>query len=385
VNSPAARAQIAAFLAIGCVGLYATSFGPALPFLSDRFDVSLDTAGLLITALFAGSISASAATALRFHGLDSRLLCLAGLALVTAGLLLMGLAPSWGVGLAGALTLGLGDGLVVAGTHALIAHTSEDVPGDINRLNVYFAAGALLGPLWAGGMLAAFGELAVVYAGISVVAVLAGVAMLRAPPSASLADPAGFSLALGRQAWIMGAVLFLYVGAEVGLGSWVSSYAREAAGAGVMAGAVITAGYWGALGAGRLLTGVLLSRGHESGAVLVGAIAGAGLASLVLAASGSAVALGGIAAFAAGLFFGPIWPLAISIAFKSAPRNAPAAMVTIGNAGGLVFPWVQGVVLVSAGASEGVLVTGALCAFMLLLAAAARTPLLARRVAEELP
>lgn len=251
MNSPAARAQIAAFLAIGCVGLYATSFGPALPFLSDRFDVSLDTAGLLITALFAGSISASAVTALRFHGLDSRLLCLAGLALVTAGLLLMGLAPSWGVGLAGAL--GLGDGLVVAGTHALIAHTSEDVPGDINRLNVYFAAGAVLGPLWAGGVLAAFGELAVVYGGISAVAVLAIVAMLRTLPSARPADPAGFSLALGRQAWIMGAVLFLYVGAEVGLGSWVSSYAREAAGAGVLEGAVITAGYWGALARGGCL------------------------------------------------------------------------------------------------------------------------------------
>jgi hypothetical protein len=43
-------------------------------------------------------------------------------------------------------------------------------------------------------------------------------------------------------------------------------------------------------------------------------------------------------------------------------------MVTIGNAGGLLFPWLQGVVLSSAGPGEGIAVTGALCAAMLVLA-----------------
>ena len=368
------RAELAAYLALACVGLYATSFGPALPFFSREFGVSLDTAGLLITALFAGSISASAATVVRLHRLDQRALCAAGLGGVTAGLLLMGLAPSFALPLAGGVVLGLGDGLVVAGSHGLIAHTSPDVPRDINRLNVAFAGGALLGPLWAGAVLEASGDVEIVYAGLAVVALAAAGVMYTAPaPPAHVDDhDEGFTLGLGPLAWVMAAVLFLYVGAEVGLGTWVSSYAEAAAGAGVMAGAAITAGYWGALGAGRLLTGVLLSRGHDPGAVLLGAIAAAGLASVVLAASGSVIVAGGLAAFAAGLFFGPIWPIAIAIAFRGAPRNAPATMVTIGNAGGILFPWLQGFVLVTAGAQEGVLLTAALCAAMLALAGWAR-------------
>ncbi len=39
--------------------------------------------------------------------------------------------------------------------------------------------------------------------------------------------------------------------------------------------------------------------------------------------------------------------------------------MTIGNAGGVAIPWLQGLVLVGAGATQGVAVTVALCAVML--------------------
>jgi len=38
--------------------------------------------------------------------------------------------------------------------------------------------------------------------------------------------------------------------------------------------------------------------------------------------------------------------------------------VTMGNAGGLAIPWLQGKVLVGAGPAQGVAVTSALCAVM---------------------
>jgi FHS family L-fucose permease-like MFS transporter len=148
---------------------------------------------------------------------------------------------------------------------------------------------------------------------------------------------------------LMAAVLFLYVGAEIGLGSWVSSYAREAADAGIMAAALMTSGYWAALLLGRLVTGRLLAGGHDAAAVLWIAIAGAGLASVVLALFGGTLAIGAAAAFATGLFFGPIWPVAMGIGSRLSPGTAPAALVTIGNSGGIVFPWLQGLVLASAG------------------------------------
>ncbi len=375
------RLHFASFASIFCVGVWATSFGPALPFLADDMGMSLGAAGLLLTALFAGSITASGAVFLRLHRFDNRTLDAAGLVMAGAGLLLLGLAGHWGVGLVAAVLLGFGDGLVIAAAHGIMATTSEDVPSAMNRLNLFFAMGAIAGPVWSGAMLDLTGEAAWVYAGVGALAIAAAAFALSARP-APAEDPrrsgiqpdlrAGETgagrLEVHPELVLMALVLFLYVGAEIGLGSWVSSYAREAAGAGIMAAALMTSGYWAALLIGRLVTGRLLADGHEAARVLVMAIAGAGLASAVLALFGGTLAIGAAAAFATGLFFGPIWPVAMGIGSRRSPGTAPAAMVTVANSGGLVFPWLQGLVLASAGPGEGIAVTVALCVGMLALA-----------------
>lgn len=359
-----------AFLSLFCVGLYITSFGPAMPFLAGDIGVSPGTAGLLLTLLFAGSIAASGAVAVRLHSIGARLLGLTGLALVIAGLAALAAAPGWETALPGGFVLGTGDGLIVASSHSIMATTSQDPPRAINRLNIFFALGAVLGPLWAGGALELLGERAVVFGGIALVPVVAAAIMLISPCAS---PPAVDSPVLARSpltltAWIMATVLFLYVGAEVGLGSWISSYSREAAGAGVMTGAVVASGYWGAIALGRLLTGALLSRGHDAGVVLLAAVAGAGLASLALALSGGELAIAAAAASATGLCFGPVWPMAMGIGSAGGQSSAPAALVTAGNAGGVLFPWLQGMTLSSAGPDEGIAMTAALCAAMLALA-----------------
>lgn len=258
----------AAYLALFCVGVYAATFGPALPFIASDLNISLDTAGLILTALFVGSISASAAVATVLHGRDTRKLCLAGLACATAGLLLIGIAPDWQVAFLGGVVLGIGDGLMVAATHVLLPLTSDDAPSAINKLNLYFAFGAVAGPIWAGAVLTTTGERWIVYAGVAAVAAAAFVLTLAADVAVHhpIAAPGAGSFRLPGHptAWVMGAVLFLYVGAEFGLGSWVSSYAREAAEASVMTGALMSAGYWAALALGRVLSGLYFSGRREA-------------------------------------------------------------------------------------------------------------------------
>ena len=371
----------AAYMALFCVGLYAATFGPALPFIASDLDISLDTAGLILTALFIGSISASAAVATVWHGRDTRLLCLAGLACATAGLLLIGIAPDWQVALVGGIVLGVGDGLMVAATHVLMPLTSDDAPSAINRLNLYFAFGAIAGPIWAGAILASTGERWIVYSGIAAVTAATFALTFAADvavhhPIAS-DDREGFRLPGHPTAWIMGLVLFFYVGAEFGLGSWVSSYAREAAEASVMTSALMTAGYWAALAIGRVISGIYFSGRREASRLLLVSVAVGGLASLALALSSGNIASASAAAFVAGLAFGPIWPATLAVATEGAEAGAAtAATVTMGNAGGLAIPWVQGRVLVSAGPSQGVAVTAVLCAVMFAIVAAfrARSP-----------
>ena len=151
--------------------------------------------------------------------------------------------------LAGGVVLGAGDGLMVAATHILMPLTSDDAPSAINRLNLYFAIGAIAGPIWAGAVLASTGERWIVYAGIAARDRWRALALTIVADAAvhhPIAAPdEEFRLPGNPTAWIMGGVLFLYVGAEFGLGSWVSSYTRETAHAGVFASALLAAGVLG--------------------------------------------------------------------------------------------------------------------------------------------
>src|SRR5207244_3397483 len=98
--------------------------------------------GLLLSALFAGSIAASATVAV-LHGHELRVLASIGLACAVAGLVLIALAPNWPLALIGGGLLGVGDGFVIATSHMVMTLTSRDVPSGINRLNLFFAIGAV--------------------------------------------------------------------------------------------------------------------------------------------------------------------------------------------------------------------------------------------------
>ena len=360
----AARAEAAAFLGLFCVGLWITSFGPAMPFIARQTDVGLGTAGLVLTALAGGSITLSAIVTLRLGRVDASLLNAAGLLIAAAGLALMAVAPSFPTALAAAVIIGIGDGLVVSSTHALVTITAHDVPRDINRLNVFFALGAIVGPLWTGAALALADDKALPYAGLSVAVALAATFAWRTPRTGG-GGGEHITVRLQPALVMMGLVLFLYVGGEFGLGAWVSSFTQRAAKAGVMAGALVTCGYWGALAVGRLLTGRLLDT-HSPLLLLAAAICAAGISGLALVAVGDVLALAFAAAFATGLAFGPIWPLALSIgATNETTTSAAAALVTAGNSGAVVFPAVQGAILASAGPREGIAMTPVLCALML--------------------
>ncbi|MBK7329564.1 MAG: MFS transporter [Dehalococcoidia bacterium] len=130
------RLELAACVALGVIGVYSTSFGPAMSILARDFGVSLDRAGLLLTVLFLGSIVASAGVAVRLHRFDPRLFTGAGLLLVAAGTAGIALAPDWQAALASVAVTGLGGGLMDAGAHTIVARVSLDVARGINRLNV---------------------------------------------------------------------------------------------------------------------------------------------------------------------------------------------------------------------------------------------------------
>lgn len=355
-----------------CVGLYETAFGPALPFLASEFEVGLGTAGLLLTMLFVGALCATALIATKLHGMGIRLGLTVGIVLAFSGLVVLAAASTWPVALLGVFLLGVGDGFTVAWGHSAMVVGTDDSARAITRLAVWFALGAIAGPIWSGFVLTEQGETDLIFMGIAIATIAPAVFLFgsKGDVHAHEVDKedygagSGFLSHMTPLAWLMGLVLFIYLGAEFGLGSWVSSYARAEADASIMAGALITAGYWGALGLGRIAAEVSLARSHPAGRLLLGSIAGAGVASLVLAVGGDTLIVGASAAFVAGLCFGPVWPVAIGIASGGFRAGTPAAMISMANAGGLLFPWLQGEVLSSSGGTEGIALTSVMCAIM---------------------
>lgn len=366
----APRPQHAAFAGLFALGVWLTSFGPALPFFARQTDVGLGTAGLLVTALASGSVTASLVVSLRLGGAEPVRLITLGLSLAAAASGLLGAAPSLPLAVAATLALGVGDGLVVASGHALVARTATDLAGEMNRLNIYFAGGAVAGPLYSGAVLEATGSLELTYAGLSAFIACAALFAVRTPNVGGGEGAHHGPVVLRPIVAAMALVLFLYVGAEIGLGAWLASYAEDAAEAGVLAGAAITSGYWGAMGASRIAAQHLLVR-HDPRTLLVAFIVLSGMGSALLVATGSVLAVAFAAAFLTGIGFGPVWPLVMGVALPNTTPSTSAAMVTAGNSGAIVFPFAQGAVLAGAGATEGVAVTALLCGLMLAVTAAA--------------
>ncbi len=345
-----------------------------MPRIADDTGVELDTAALLLSCLFAGSITTSALVAAAGHRLNPRLVAAAGLVVAGSALVALGLVGAWWMAIVAALVLGLGDGLIVAGTHELVAAAADDVASGINRLNLFFAFGAIAGPAWAGIVLASGGGRPLIYLPTAAVVMVAAAITLRSPL------PIGHTrheevrsveqIAATRIAplAVLGLLLFLYVGAEFGLGSWVATYAERAADAGILAGALVTSAYWAALAFGRFASGRLFDRRWTAERVLFFSLLGGLALSIFLTAAGSIFVLGFIGAFGTGFFFGPVWPAVLAAATRGRSCGTPALMATVGNAGGVVIPWAQGRILVDAGPRQGIALTAVLCIVMLSLA-----------------
>ena len=189
------------------------------------------------------------------------------------------------------------------------------------------------------------------------------------PPSvagsfALLAEPSVALAVLG---------IFLYVGAEVGLNSWLATLLARGFGLDLGSSATrLGPGlFFIALAAGRLLGSAVLSFIGARRFFLVSALLG--LAGLALLFPGSRpLALAGIAC--CGLGFANIWPLLFSITVESRPERSGAlsGLMCMAIAGGAVMPALMGLLADRAGVRLAFLVPLAAFLYLTALALGAR-------------
>ena len=339
-------------LAYSCllmVGIHSGWIGPFLTQISHAAHLPIERAGLIVSAAAAGYFISVLIAGEINQRLSAQKILVGAMAFFTAGLTGLAVAP----GLAGLLfagfLIGLANGGIDIGANALIAELNrERLASALNYLHVLFGVGALLGPLIVSVAFASrvpywwvFGAGALVCAAIAFRLGVTPAIEVRTAP----APGDGFIPMLSHPLiWAISGVMFLYVGAEIGIGAWLFLYLRTA---GALSPLLASSGvslYWLGLVCGRAFGGRL---GHRIAlpqfTMLASALSAAAL--VILIAAPMAGGLAASAVFLIGFGYGPVFPNMIAVGAARFPAEVgrmTSIVVAGGALGGIVAPWIMG-------------------------------------------
>lgn len=267
------------------------------------------------------------------------------------GALIFGVAPTFGVAAAGMLVMGIGGGFSEGTASALVTdlYTGPRRASVMNLAQAAFGVGAVIVPIATGALIRANVDWRLAYFATTAICLLTAALTLAAmfkrveKPvgthaesgwSRILVDPLVLMLSLG---------ILLYVGAELGQSNWTSIYFRRELHAAEWVAAMSVSAMWLGILAGRMAAAVMLKYLCEY-ALLCWCLAFGAVAESALLLVRSPVP-GLVAAFAVGLFFGPVWPTIVSRAGSAYPNRTglvTAVVVSVGSLGAAISPAVIG-------------------------------------------
>jgi fucose permease len=341
-------------LAYSCllmVGINSGWIGPFLPQISHSAHIPIERAGLIVSASAAGYFISVLIAGEIHQQLSAQKILVGAMALFTAGLVWLAIAPGLAGLLCAGILIGVANGGIDIGANALIVELNrERLASALNYLHVLFGVGALLGPLIVSAAFASrvpywwiFGGGGLACAAIAFRLGVTPAHEVRTQPEP--ADGGGFIAMLSRPLiWAISAVMFLYVGAELGIGAWLFLYLRTAGALSPMLASSGVSLYWLGLVCGRAFGGRI---GHRM-AIPQFTMLAASLSAVALMTLIAAPAAGGPAAsamFLIGVGFGPVFPNMIAAGAARFPAEIgrmTSIVVAAGALGGIVGPWLMG-------------------------------------------
>lgn len=314
---------ILAYIAFIALGMPDGLLGVAWPSIRVSFSIPLDAIGLLLAASVTGYMTASFLSGPLIARLGVGRVLAASCALTGLGLIGYTLVPVWWMMVLLGVVAGLGAGAIDAGLNTYVAaHFGE---GLMQWLHASYGIGVTLGPIIMTVALTALNSWRVGYQVVGgfqlflatcFVLTLAMWNQTEAPSEKDepkrLTDYKTSMRETLRQprVWLSVLLFFLYVGAEVSLGTWTYTLLTEARGIDPTLAGLWAGSYWATFTVGRVVAGVFAKKVGLKRLVL-GGLVGAWLGALLLgwnpfaAASLLAVALIGFA-------IAPIFPALMS-------------------------------------------------------------------------
>lgn len=371
-----ARRRLAVLLHAGFVltGVVTTMLGPLLPLLVARWVLNDAQAGYLFTAQFSGSILGAMGSSLLMARRAHRRSLMLGLALMALGSVSL-LSARWVCGIFATLTFGTGLGFTIPTTNLLVSELHpESRAAAVSLVNFSWTVGAAACPFFVSVLLRAHRSSDLLY-GVAVLLILVALSLARisfpeiSSASDSIVRPVPGSFWRSRWAPILGALFFLYVGTEAGVGGWTATYAQRISLARGTMWVLMPSFFWAALLIGRATAPLLLNAVHELTLAEYGlALSIAGIGILLAARNLFIVAVG---VSLAGLGLSSIFPIAIATLSRKFGANASriaGGMFALAGAGGATLPWLIGYISTMSGKLKyGLAVPLFSCVMMLIL------------------
>jgi fucose permease len=314
--------------------------------LAEKLRLNDAQVGKLISALqFTGLVMVLVAGPF-LDSFGHRLTILIGFVVVCVAIAVIGSARSFRGAVLGCILLGLGgSGLNTGGNTLIVPAIDPNNPAAANNLgNVFFGLGAFLMPILVGLVLR---KLALAR-GLTLIAVVLALAVI--PTLLAVYPPVnvGFQLAQffalfgNKIVLVAGLALLFYIGLEVSMGSWITTYLKSILCSDEKASAILSC-FWIALMVGRLATSQVVKPGLEANLILIAALV-ACAAIMVMIRSRSHVQAAA-AIIVVGLCFAPIFPTVVGLTFrKFAPDvygSVFGTIFAIGLIGGTIIPaWI---------------------------------------------
>jgi len=367
------------FLAYICAGIISVLPGASLLLLAQNTHVPLDIAGssfatsalvFVIGVLIAGVLTTK---------LNSKYILFGGLGLMSIAGAIIPLTHSFEILLISQLIKGVGFGLIDVSINTIATLAFHDTLGEtLNNVHSSYGIGALVGPLLLSLSLQILNEAFWAY----VVGTIVGFAVMflllrQAVPSLPTQHEnrqlqnrsRSFSIFRQLLLWLLALQIALYVGAEVGFGSWIVTAVSQSAAITLSLAAPAATAFFLGLTIGRLLGAQVLKRKllSENRLLYLCILGGCLTGILVAVFPGQIVASFG-ASTLVGVFYGPLFPGIMAIAsrqFVHVLGIVSSVMLVSTGAAAMVLPALMGVLIPLIGINW-VLAIPALCCLLII-------------------
>ncbi len=333
-------------------GAWGGIIGPLLPTMAREFGGSVPVYGALILLNFGGAFLAVLLSGVLADHFGKKRVFLVALTGFGAACALIAGARSITDVAAGSLLGGAMGGALEGLCGALIADQDPDHRDrNMNLLQIGYSVGAVLGLLltgWLPGADTAWRGIYLLFALTIGGCCVAGFFMRvrPAPPGEPISWPVIRQVAGSGPLLLLLVAIALYVGSEMSLAQWISPLLEKKLGYSFSVAVLAPALFWLATGVGRGITG--LACRHLSALRLLGWLLVGGLASYVVLLLPVGPWRYWVGSGLAGLTFSGVWPLIVSLGSARHPAHSGtvvAMLVAAGSVGGLVFPWLIGLLL----------------------------------------